>query len=195
MAEETKLIPESGDPGQDTLPERSALTQQDSDSHPPAAGESELHREQSVNQVSEGAAPAEHSHENVLQKMRRLSVPERVRLALTGTREERIALIRDANKTVSRAVIESPKVSDDEMELYAAMTDLVEEIYRLISKNVSAMKSYAVIRALANNPRVPIDITLPLVKRLRARELRDLKSNRDVPTALRTLASKLLAPR
>lgn len=133
--------------------------------------------------------------EGVLQRIRRLPVPEKIHLALTGTREERVALIRDANRSVSKAVIESPKVSESEAEIYAGLPDVAEEVYRLISKNLTFMKHSGVVRALVNNPRVPLDITLPLVKRLKGRELRDLKNNRNLATALRTLAAKMLTPR
>ena len=57
----------------------------------------------------------------LLQKINRMSVAEKIKTALTGNQEERLLLIRDANKIVARAVLQSPKVSEQEAENFASM--------------------------------------------------------------------------
>jgi hypothetical protein len=131
------------------------------------------------------------AHESVRQRIKGMTVPEKLKLALTGSAEERQILIRDSNKTVTRAVIESPRVSEREAELYASMTDLSDEIYRLIAKNHGFIKNYPIVLALVTNPRVPIDLTIPLVVRLKTRDLQLAKANRNLPTAIRTLADRI----
>ena len=44
--------------------------------------------------------------------------------ALKGTREERAILIRDPNRIVATAVLGSPKVTDGEIESFAAMKNV-----------------------------------------------------------------------
>ncbi|HEV2492734.1 MAG TPA: hypothetical protein VG204_06630 [Terriglobia bacterium] len=131
----------------------------------------------------------------LLQKIGRLSDADKIRLALKGNREERTVLIRDSNKSVARAVLESPTLNEHEIELYASMHDANEEILRLIAANRKFRKEYAVIVALLNNPRVPLDITLPLVVLLKDRELKGLSVNRNVASVLRSNAAKLYKTR
>ena len=131
----------------------------------------------------------------VLQKIGRLSGAEKIQLALKGTQEERFILIRDSNKSVSRTVLESPRITEHEVEAYASLRDVDEEVLRAIGQNRQLVKDYAVVVALVNNPRAPIDVTLTLVVRLKERELKALTLNRNVPSALRSRAAKVLSTR
>jgi len=133
--------------------------------------------------------------ETLLQRISRLSAAEKIGLALKGNQEERLLLIRDSNKLVARAVLQSPKLTDAEIEAYASMKSVTEEVLRLITMNRAFMKSYAVVRALVNNPRAPIDITLPLLNRLNERDLKGLMLNRNVAEVVRGMATKMVKQR
>jgi hypothetical protein len=115
-----------------------------------------------------------------------------VRLAILGTREERLFLIRDTNRIVARNVMESPKLSESEVEIFASLGDITEDVFRAIASNRTFMKSYGVVRALINNPHVPLDVTLGLIIRLNERDLKIASVNKNLPTALRNVANKLL---
>lgn len=128
----------------------------------------------------------------LLQKISKMTAPEKIKLALVGSQEERIILVRDSNRMVGRAVLESPKISDQEIESIASMKSVAEEVLRLIGANRKFMKTYSVVRALVNNPRAPLDVTLNLVNRLNERDQKFLTLNRNVPDALRTTAIKIL---
>ncbi len=131
----------------------------------------------------------------LLQRISRLSGMEKIQVALKGNQEERLILIRDPNKSVARAVLESPRLTDHEVEAYASMRDVSEEVLRLIGMDRSFRKDYAVVVALVNNPRAPIDVTLPLVVLLKVRELKALTLNRNVSSVLRSSAAKILKAR
>jgi len=131
----------------------------------------------------------------LLQRIGRLSGADKIKLALRGNREERMVLIRDSNKSVARAVLESPTLNEHEIELYASLHDVNEEILRLIAANRGFRKEYGVVVALLNNPRAPLDITLPLVVLLKDRELKALSINRNVASVLRSNAAKLYKTR
>jgi len=133
--------------------------------------------------------------QTLLQRLGRLTVPQKLHLAALGSREERLALIRDQNKLISRAVASSPKATESEVEVYASMTDLAEDVLRIIGKNQSFIKSYGVIRALVRNPRVPLDISLPLMNRLNPRDLKEVEVDKNLASALRNVAAKLLRRR
>lgn len=144
----------------------------------------------------EGKQEAEENDRlSVAQKLGRLNPAERVKRALAGTQEERAILIRDSNKLVARTVLQSPKLTDSEIESFASSKTVTEEVLRLIAATRSFTKRYGVIRALVSNPRVPIDVSLPLVGRLNARDLKSLAINRNVPGVLRTAAAKCLPDR
>ncbi len=141
--------------------------------------------------------PAEEDpqRKTALQKISRMTPAEKIKCALTGSQEERFILIRDGNKMVARAVVQSPKLSEAEVEAFASMTNISEEVLRLIAANRSFMKSYAVLRALVNNPRTPLDVTLPHISRLNARDVKRLSVNRNVPDAVRVTARKMVSAR
>jgi hypothetical protein len=130
--------------------------------------------------------------ETLIEKINRMTVVEKIRAALTGNMETRSLLIRDSNKMISRAVLLSPKISDTEAESYAAAKNVSEEVLRLIAANRKFVKTYVVMRALVNNPRAPIDVTMPLVARINDRDLKGLSLNRNVPEVIRTLAIKAI---
>jgi hypothetical protein len=130
-------------------------------------------------------------HATVLQRTHRMSVVEKVKAALTGSQEERLILVRDSNKLVARAVMQSPKLSEHEVENFASMKDVCEEVLRLIAQNRKFMKVYAVVRALVNNPRTPIDVGLHLVLHINDRDLKGLAFNRNVPDVIRHTAEKI----
>jgi hypothetical protein len=148
-------------------------------------------------QVLEGEPSADQQQavaqrETLLQKITRMSVAERINAALMGGQEERSLLIRDTNKIVSRSVLQSPKLTDQEIESIAMMKSVSEEVLRLVAANRKFIRNYAVVHNLVNNPRVPIDVTLPFVNRLNDRDLKELSRNRNVAEVLRTVASKLV---
>lgn len=142
--------------------------------------------------AAEGAVEAAQTRETLLQRISRMPAVEKIALALKGNQEERLVLIRDANKVVARAVLQSPKVTDADIEAYASMKSVTEEVLRLISTNRAFAKSYAVVRALLNNPRTPVDVCLPMLPRLNARDLKGLAINKNVADVLRSMATKMI---
>jgi len=84
-----------------------------------------------------------------------MTVAQRVQFAMKGGSEARRTLIRDNNKVVQRAVLQSPRLTDQEVEAFAAMSSLTDEILRLIAGNRNFRKNYTVVRNLINNPRRP----------------------------------------
>lgn len=129
--------------------------------------------------------------QTLLQKLARMHVVERVQLALKGGSEDRMALIRDPCKVVQRAVLQSPRLSDREVEVYATMASLSEEVLRLIGTNRHFQKNYTIMRNLVNNPKTPLDISLHLLPNINDQDLKMLTTNRNIPETLRTMAMRL----
>ncbi len=130
-----------------------------------------------------------------LQKISRLTVGERVQLSMRGNKEERFILIRDGSKVVSSAVLESPKINDQEVEMFASMKNVQESVLRGIAGKRKYMKTYAVVRALANNPRCPLDVQLTIIKNLLNMDLRALSMNKNISETVRKVALKMYQER
>jgi uncharacterized protein YjeT (DUF2065 family) len=96
---------------------------------------------------------------------------------------------------VQRAVLQSPRLSDQEVEAFASMTNLTDEILRLIGKNRNFRKNYNVVRNLLNNGKTPLDVTLGLMPMLNPADLKKLGMNKNVPETLRSTAVKLMRQR
>lgn len=141
------------------------------------------------------AAKAERDRQNPVQKIAKLSVGERVQLAMKGNKDERFILVRDGARVVCNAVLESPKLTDSEVETFAAMKNVQESVLRGIATKRKFMKNYAVIRILTANPRCPIDVSAPLLGHLLTQDLKHLSSNKNVPETVRKIAYKMFRDR
>jgi hypothetical protein len=129
--------------------------------------------------------------ETLMQKVTHMNVVQRLTLALKGGRSERMLLIRDPNKLVQRCVMQSPRLTETEVESFAAMSNLSSEVLRTISLTRIFMKNYSVVKNLVNNPKTPLDVSLHLFPRLHATDLMKLTTNKNVNDTLRSAAIKL----
>ena len=130
---------------------------------------------------------------SLLQKIQRLTVGERIAVALRGGQEIRSLLLKDANKEVVLTVLKNPKITETEVELIAHSRNVPEDALRTIHKNREWMKSYSINLALVNNPKTPPGIGITLVTGLRVKDLAILEKNKNVPEAVRAIAKKVLA--
>ncbi|MEW6053262.1 MAG: hypothetical protein AB1552_05645 [Nitrospirota bacterium] len=138
---------------------------------------------------------SEERSESMLQKVQKLSVAERIHLALKGGKEVRTILLRDPNKEVSLTVLENPKITETEVELVARSRSISDEALRKITKKREWMKNYSITLALVTNPKTPPGIAIPLVSDLKTRDLSLLEKNKNVTEGIRATAKKLLRAR
>jgi hypothetical protein len=129
--------------------------------------------------------------QTLLQKLSHMRVVDRVQRALKGGRDERLLLIRDPCKVVQRAVLQSPQLSEQEVESFANMATLSDETLRLIAGNRKFRKNYAILRGLMFNPKTPLEVTLHLLPHVKPLDLKFLTTNKNVADALRTAAARL----
>ncbi|HEX4075491.1 MAG TPA: hypothetical protein VHX49_08850 [Candidatus Acidoferrales bacterium] len=155
----------------------------------------EMHKSAAaITEIEEAAVEIEPDpvkRESLMQRVAHMNVVQRLTLALKGGRSERMLLIRDPNKLIQRCVLQSPRLTDSEVEAFASMSSLPGETLRAISLNRLFMKNYSVVRCLSNNPKTPLDVSLHLLPRLNAGDLVKLGANKNVPETLRSSAVKL----
>ena len=121
-----------------------------------------------------------------------LPVKKKVKLAFKGTREQRAQLIRDPNKLVASAVLSSPKLTLAEVEAFAKMGNVSEEVLRVIGMHRGWLKSYGVVLGLVKNPKTPAAIAMQLLQRVAERDMKMLAVDRNVPESLRLAARKFV---
>jgi hypothetical protein len=146
-------------------------------------------------QAAEEVEPDKAARETLMQKLGRMRVVERVQRALKGGRDERRLLIRDSCKVVQRAVLQSPMLSEQEVESFANMASLTDETLRLIAGNRKFRKNYAITKALMFNPKTPLEITLHFLPLVKPMDLKFLTGNKNVSETLRTAATRLMRQR
>jgi hypothetical protein len=141
--------------------------------------------------IRKSVAKADDKRGSALQKIAKLDIKGRIQLAMKGNKEERSLLVRDGTKIVALAVLESPKITDGEVEKFAGQKNVLESVLRAIPMKRRFLKQYPVIRALTSNPRTPIDVSLGLIKHLLTQDLRHLSGNKEVSDTVRKLALKM----
>lgn len=129
---------------------------------------------------------------SAVQRIYRLNTAEKVIAALKGSREERAILVRDPNRLVATAVLGSPRLTEAEIESFAGMKSLSDELLRQIGGHREWTKRYGVVANLVRNPKTPVGISLGLVSRLNPRDIKSLTVDRNVPEVIRKQAQKFL---
>ena len=124
------------------------------------------------------------------QRLANMTVPEKVKCASKGTREMRAILIRDPNRMVAAAVLSCPKLNESEVEAFAKMGNVSEEILRTIAMSRAWTKSYGVLLALIKNAKTPVALSIGMMQRLNDSDVKKLSTDRNVPEALRAFARR-----
>lgn len=132
---------------------------------------------------------------SMINRIMRMNMKDRIRLAMKGDREARNILIRDPNRVVAQAVIKNPRITDQEIEKIASMRTVPEDVLRQIAINRQWARNYSVIHNLARNPRVPVGNVMGILTRLQQRDLLALSKNRNISDAVRRQAGRIAVMR
>jgi hypothetical protein len=143
-----------------------------------------------LSELPEAAAEGDEDAER--KPLSSLSVIERMKLAIKGTREQRAQLVRDTNRLVAAAVLSSPKLTGAEVEAFTKMGNVSEDTMRTIGMNRGWLKNYGILAGVVRHPKTPPAISMQLVMRLNPRDLKGLTTDRNVQEGLRQLARKIM---
>ncbi len=130
---------------------------------------------------------------SLVQQVSKMGFSARMKAALKGPREVRAILIRDPNKLIASSVLSSSKVTGSEVEAFSRMTNVSEDVLRIIAASRTWTKNYGVVVGLTRNPKTPLGLSMNLMSRLNDRDLASLSTDRNVPDALRTAARRRVA--
>jgi hypothetical protein len=132
---------------------------------------------------------------SLIRRIMFMNTKDRMKLAMKGDREARSILVRDANKVVCSAVMNNPRITEQEVENIAAMRTVSDEVLRLIAMNRGWARKYPIIHNLARNPRTPIPTVMNILPRIRTKDLNGITQNRNVSEMVRRQATRLAQAR
>jgi hypothetical protein len=135
----------------------------------------------------------EQKHLTITQQIMKLSVAKKVEWAnKKGNREVRTLLLRDPNKLVQLAVIQSPRITAGEIAKVALSRTAPQEVLQFIYNNRQLMKNYQIKVNLINNPKMPVAVSMRFLSSLRSAEVKAVAKNKNVPHGLANAAKRLL---
>ncbi len=85
-------------------------------------------------------------------------------------------------------MLTSPKLTESEVEAFAKMGNVSEDVLRIIGTNRGWLKNYGIVLAVTKNPKTPPAISMQLMHRLTEKDIKMLTTDRNVPEALRLAA-------
>ncbi len=171
--------------------------------HPPPEGEtaeklmSEFREELAVEQAEGVQRPAETPEDtsrklNMTQRIVQMSVSQKIKLATLGNHEARTLLLRDSNKLVCMAAVNSPRITDGEILGLANSRTVNADVLRYIYSNREFTRTYVVKVSLVKNPKVPLPTALKFLFTLQEKDIKELARDRNVPQTIQSQAKAFL---
>ena len=142
--------------------------------------------------TDQAAAPLEEGKRlNLTQRVSKMNVSEKIKLATLGNKEARSVLMRESNKLISLAVINSPRITDGEVLQLAHSKTCNDEVLRVITSAREWTRQYQIRLALVKNPKVPMALAMRFMGTLREADIKELGKDKNIPSGLRVQAKKL----
>ncbi|MBI4820348.1 MAG: hypothetical protein HY791_29045 [Deltaproteobacteria bacterium] len=104
-------------------------------------------------------------------RLKRMSMEDKINLALSGGREERMALAMDTNKAIPHYVLRNAKITLDEIAFMSRLPSMNPDVLNKIADNTTYVQNSQVVRNLVFNPKTPITTAVRLLDRLPKNEL------------------------
>jgi hypothetical protein len=140
-------------------------------------------------------APVNEDDEQFLSKYKiaqLMGIGEKIKMALSGDKEWRSILVKDANKLVSGSVIKNPRITEAEILTLIKAGIQNDEIMRLICANKEWIKSYKIRKALVENNRTPVQNAMRYLGTMGEKDLASLAKSKNISSVIATMAKRLL---
>lgn len=121
-----------------------------------------------------------------------MGISEKIKMGLTGDKEWRKILVKDANKLVSSAVIKNPRITEPEVLTIIKSGSPNDEVMRLICANKEWVKNYPIRKALIENPKTPLANALRYLGTMNEKDLSGYAKSRNIPSVIVTQAKRML---
>lgn len=104
-------------------------------------------------------------------RIQRMGMEDKINLALSGNREERMALAQDSNKSIHHYLLKNAKLTIDEVAFMSRLPSMNPDVLDKIAENPGYTQNPGVTKALVFNPRTPVRTAIRLLDRLPRSEL------------------------
>jgi hypothetical protein len=132
----------------------------------------------------------------LFQLIREMNTGQKLALAKKGNKDARMILIKDPNDMIALEVVNSPRISEDEIATIAQMRDISDKVLRAIANIRRFRANKLIVTALLHNPKTPVGVSLGLgLPNLPDRELKFLAGDRNIPAAVSRAAKQVMERR
>jgi len=152
----------------------------------PAVEDTHVVDEEGEEQVAEKVLPL-HA------RLASMTISQKIRRATLGTSAERLLLVRDTNRLVAAAAIDSPMTNEHDAMRISASRQVSEDVLRHIALNREWTRQYQIKLNLVMNPRTPMSFTARLIPQLQDHDVRGLSKSKNVSSTVRQLCKQQMA--
>lgn len=121
-----------------------------------------------------------------------MTIPEKIKMAITGDKEWRTLMLRDSNKLVSTAALKNPRITDPEVLMVVKNRSASDELIRIITQNREWVKNQEIKKALIEHPKTPVPLAIRWMSFLNDKEIKNLAKSRNVAQAISTQARRMV---
>lgn len=125
-------------------------------------------------------------------RIARMGMDDKINLALSGSREERMALAIDGNKAIHHYLLKNARISLDEVAFIARLPTMNPDVLARIAESPSYVQNQTVLKNLIYNPKTPIPVAIRLIDRLPRGEVMNLAKRTSMNLRLVMAAKKRL---
>lgn len=126
----------------------------------------------------------------VRRRISRMSMEDKINMALSGSREERMALAMDGNKAIHHYLLKNARISLDEIAFIARLPTMNPDVLGKIAENPSYTQNLSVVKNLVYNPKTPVPLAIKLLDRLPRSEVLSLSKRMSMNQRLVQAAKK-----
>lgn len=106
------------------------------------------------------------------ERLKKMTVNEKMQMALTGTRDERAALLRDTNKSLHLFVFKNPRIGLDEVQAAAKSPNVSPDALKMIAEHREWGSNAQVAAGLVRNPKTPMPLAMRALEKVPMSDLK-----------------------
>ena len=143
-------------------------------------------------ELEESGTATDDEYRSKYQMSQSMGISEKIKTALTGDKEWRAILIKDANKLVSGAVVKNPRITDAEILNILKVGVQNDEIIRTICDNKEWVKNYRIRKALVECPKTPLPNALRFLSSLNEKDIAGYAKSKNISSVISTQAKRII---
>jgi hypothetical protein len=106
------------------------------------------------------------------ERLKKMTVNEKMQMALTGTRDERAGILRDTNKSLHLFVLKNPRIGLDEVQSAAKAANTSPDALKFIAEHREWGGNSVVSASLVRNPKTPMPLAMRALDRVTMSDLK-----------------------